>query len=52
MKISGWWRIENNIIKDVRNIFRVKTEIDDTTIKHARNLFRVKKKQSPLRLKM
>ena len=34
---------EKNIIKDVRNIFRLKKEVDDTTIKDIRNLFRLKK---------
>ena len=33
-------KIEENIIKDVRNIFRLK-EIDDTTIKDIRNFFRL-----------
>ena len=34
---------EENIIKDVRNICRLKKEKDDTTIKDIRNLFRLKK---------
>ena len=29
---------EENIIKDVRNLFRLKKEIDDVTIKDIRNL--------------
>ena len=33
---------EENIIKDVRNLFRLKKEIDDTAIKDIRNLFRLK----------
>ena len=34
---------DENIIEDVRNLFRLKKEIDDTTIKDIRNLFRLKK---------
>ena len=34
---------EKSIIKDVRNIFRLKKEVDDITIKDIRNLFRLKK---------
>ena len=30
-------------IEGVRNLFRVKKEIDDTTIKDVKNLFRLKK---------
>ena len=30
-------------VKDVRNLFRLKEEIEDITIKHIRNLFRLKK---------
>ena len=33
------WKFE-----DVRNLFRIKKEIDDTTIKDGRNLFRLKRK--------
>ena len=36
-------KTEDNIIKDVRNLLRLKEEIDDTTIKDVRNLFRLKK---------
>ena len=36
-------KIEDNIIKDVRNLFRIKTEIDDTRIKDFRNISRMKK---------
>ena len=36
-------KVEDHIIKHVRNLFRIKQEIDDTTIKDIRNLFRVKK---------
>ena len=30
---------EENIIKDVKSLFRSKKEIDDTTIKDIKNLF-------------
>ena len=36
-------KIEYNITKDVKNLFKVEKEIDDTTIKDVRNLFRSKK---------
>ena len=32
-------RIEDNIIKDVRNLFRIKTERDDATIKDFKKYF-------------
>ena len=32
---------EENIIKHIRNLFRLRKEIDDTTIKDIRNLFRL-----------
>ena len=35
--------VEEKIIKDVRNLFRLKKQIDDTAIKDIRNLFRLKK---------
>ena len=35
----------SNIIKDVRNHFRLKKEIDGNTIKDIRNLVRLKKKK-------
>ena len=35
--------VENKIIKDIRNLFRLKKEIDDTTFKHIRYFFRMKK---------
>ena len=34
---------EERIIKDIRNIFRLKKEQNDTEIKDIRNLFRLKK---------
>ena len=39
-------KIEHNIIKDVRNLFRLKEEIDSTRTKDVRNLFRLKKKSN------
>ena len=36
---------EENIIKDIRNLFRLKREQNYTGIKNIRNLFRLKKKQ-------
>ena len=37
-------RIEDNIIMDVRNPFRLNKEIDDNIIKNVRNLFIYKMK--------
>ena len=34
---------EENIIKDLRNLFRLKKEQDYTAIKDIRNLFRIEK---------
>ena len=34
--------MKGNIIKDARNVFRLKKEIDDTTVKDVRNLFRLR----------
>ena len=51
---------EGNIAKNVKILFRLQNEINDTTIKEARNLFRLKKEiddttlkhvKSPARLK-
>ena len=33
----------NNIIKDIRNLFRLKKDIDNTIIKYIRNLFTLTK---------
>ena len=38
-------RIEGNIIKDLRNVCRLKKEIDDIIIKDMRNPFRLKKRE-------
>ena len=34
---------KENIIKDTRNVFRIKRELNYTTIKDIRNLFRLEK---------
>ena len=36
-------KIEDNKIKDVRNLFSLKIEIEDTTIKNVTNHFRLRK---------
>ena len=35
-------KVEDNIIEDVRILFRLKREMDDTTVKDLRNLFGLK----------
>ena len=42
-------KTENNMIKDIKNIFRLKKEINDTTIKDIRNLFRLKKEYKAIK---
>ena len=37
------------MIKDVRNLFRLKREIDDTTIKSVESLFRLKKENEAIK---
>ena len=34
---------EEKTIKDIRNLFRIKKELNDTAIKDIRNLFRLKR---------
>ena len=41
--------IKDNIIKDLRNLFRLKKEIDDTTIEDIRNLLRLKKENEAIK---
>ena len=41
--LEKYRKIEDKIIKDVRNLFRLKKEIGYTTTKDVRNLFRLKK---------
>ena len=36
-------KIEEKLIKDVRNLFGLKEDIDDTTLKDKRNLYRLRK---------
>ena len=38
--------VKDNIIKDVKNLFKLKSETNNNKIKDIRNLFRLKKKQS------
>ena len=38
------WKIEDSITKNMRNLLRLKKEMDDTTIKDVRNVFRLKSK--------
>ena len=44
-----WKRKEDNIIKDVRNLSRLKNETHDTTIKDVRNLFRLSKENKAVK---
>ena len=39
-------KIQDNIIQDEKNLFRLKKEIHDNAIKNLRNLFRLKKKMN------
>ena len=39
-------KVEGNIIKDVKSLFRLKKEIDGTTIKNVKKLFKLQKKQN------
>ena len=41
--------MEDNIIKDARNLFRLKKEIVDTTIKDIKNLFILKKQSKAIK---
>ena len=38
-------KIEDNITKDVRNLFKIVKEIDDSTVNDITNLFRLKKEK-------
>ena len=40
---------KENIIKDTRNLFRIKKELNYTTIKDIRNLFRLEKETKPIK---
>ena len=43
---------EDNIIKDIKNLFRLKKAIDDSTTKDVRNLFRRRKGNKTIKDKM
>ena len=43
-KILKQIKAQNNITKDIRNIFRTKKEINETVIKDIRNRFKLEKK--------
>ena len=40
---------KENIIKDTRNLFRIKKELNYTAIKDARNLFRLEKETKAIK---
>ena len=40
---------EENIIEDVRNLFRLKKELNNTEIKDIRNIFRLEKETKPIK---
>ena len=42
-------KIEDDIVKDARNLFRLEKEIDDTTIKDIRNVFRLRKENEAIK---
>ena len=44
--------IEENMIKDVRNLFRIKMEIEDTAVKGIRNLLILKKNNGTIKDKV
>ena len=41
---------KGNIIKDIRNLFRLKKELNYTAIKDIRNLFRLEEKVKQLKI--
>ena len=43
-------KAEDNVIKDLRNLFRLKKLIDDTAIKDIRNLFRLKNENEAIKV--
>ena len=43
-----WWFLEN-IIKDIRNIFRLKKELSYAAIKDIRNAFRLEKEKKVMK---
>ena len=42
-------KIEDNITKDVRNLFKIVKEIDDSTVNDITNLFRLKKEKKAIK---
>ena len=42
-------KVEQNIIKDVRSLFRLKKQIDINAIKDIRNLFMLKKESEAIK---
>ena len=43
---------KDNIIKDVKNLFRLQNEIDDNTTKNVINRFRLKREHESIKNKM
>ena len=41
-RFQKYKKMKGNIIKNARNLFRLKKEIYDTTVKDVRNLFRLR----------
>ena len=42
---------EDNMIKDIKNLFRLRKEIDNSVIKDIRNICRIKKKTKQSKIK-
>ena len=42
---------EDNMIKDIKNLFRLRKEIDNCVIKDIRNICRIKKKTKQSKIK-
>ena len=47
--MEGWSLEEENIIKDIRNLFRLKKEQNYTAVKDIRNLFRQEKESKAIK---
>ena len=51
-KFKAWKKkLEGNTIKDLRNLFGLKIEIDDIAVKDIKILFRLRKKIKQLKIK-
>ena len=52
-KFKAWkqQKIQQSVIKDIRNLFKLKKEVDDTTIKDLRYFFRLKKEIDDITIK-